>query len=163
MADPLTIAVATLAVAGTAASIAGQRRQAKAAERAAGEQRKQNAISNAQESIARNRRIRQAIAQTRVQQAQQLQAGFSSGFAGAVSAIGSDAASAIGAAQTQQAAAFGISQSQNRESQFRLEATNPNTFTQLGTGLRGLSGALSTPGLSSAFTQAGGGAGSGSN
>lgn len=138
-----------LFVAGAALTVQGQRRQAKAAAQAQGEQRKQTAISNAQQSIARNREIRQVIAQQRAAQAEQLQAGFGSGFAGAVSAIGADTGSALGAAQTQAGAARGIAASQDAQGRHLLESQRQNSHLQAGSFLTGLSG-MNFSGLSSA-------------
>lgn len=152
------IAVAFLA-AGTALSIRGQQQQAAAAEKAAGEQRKQNAINNAQQSIARNREVRQVIARQRVLQAEQQQAGFGSGFSGAVSAIGADTASAIGAAQTQQAAASGIAASQDRFSRYATEAQSPNNSTIFGGALSSI-GQFGLSGGFGAVTAGAGAAGS---
>ena len=151
MAAVSTLIAGGLLAAGTILGISGQRQQAKAAEQAAGEQRKQNAISNAQQAIARNRNIRQVIAQQRVLQAEQQAAGFSSGFAGAVSAIGADTASAIGASQTQQAAAFGIAQSQDRFSDAMRRAQTPNNSMMFGSALS----SVGSFGLQGGFKQLG--------
>lgn len=118
-------------VIGLAFSVVQGIQQQEALEEAADEQRKQNAIQNAQQAIERNRAVRQSIAQTRVVQAQQLQAGFQSGTTGAASAAGGDLATAIGAAQTQQAAAYGIMQSQNRQSAALARARSPGLFGTL--------------------------------
>ena len=106
-------------------------RQQKALENAQEEQEKQNAINNAQQAIARTRAINQSIAQTRVIQSEQIQAGFQSGSTGAASAAGGDIATAIGAAQTQEAAAFGISQSANREGRFLTTAKTGGSAGQI--------------------------------
>lgn len=134
MADPVS---ATLAIVSTLAAVGGtvvSQRRAREAQR---EQREQNAISNAQQRIARQRSIRQSIARSRVIAAEQEQAGFQTGFAGGAPAVQSDVASAIGAARTQQAAAEGISASQARVSSL---ANRPNFFNQLAGVTGGLSG-----------------------
>lgn len=145
----MAIAVGVLAVASAVTGVVGQRQQAKAAAQAQGEQRKQTAISNAQQSIARNRQIRQVIAQQRVLQAGQVQAGFGSGFAGATSAIGSDTASSLGAALTQEGAARGIAASQNRQSGFMQQAQG-NAFTTA-SGAFGSLASIDYAGIQSSF------------
>lgn len=146
-----TLIAGGLLAAGTILGISGQRQQAQAAKEAAGEQRKQNAINNAQQAIARNREIRQVIAGARVAQAEQQAAGHGSGFGGAVSAIGMDVATSLGAAQTQQAAAYGIAQSQDSFSAAMQRAQTPNSSMMLGGALSG----LGSFGLQGGFAQLG--------
>lgn len=106
---------------------AANKRQ-KSQEKAVAEQRRQQAISNAQQEVARARAIRQSIAQERVQRAQLESAAFASGSEGVGQSITGDTGTAIGAAQAQQAAAFGISQSQDRQAQFMLDARSFNSY-----------------------------------
>ena len=123
------ITLGTLGLVGP--ELLGQRADAKrneAAKQALAEQRKQNAINNAQQAIARRRSIAQSIAQTRVQQAEQVQTGYNTGTTGAASAIGGDAATAIGAGQTQAAAAQGIARSRNTQSGYELTARSRNNY-----------------------------------
>lgn len=142
------LAVASL-VLGVGSAVV-QQRQAREIQR---EEERANAISNAQQSIARQRSIRQAIARSRVLRAEQEQAGFNTGFAGASPAIASDTASAIGAARTQQSAAFGVSSAANNISRIRSQPDLFGQFSNLAAGLSRLdfnqifpsTGAGSTP------------------
>ena len=108
-----------------------QRQREQAQGQAVAEQRKQQAISNAQQAVARNRAVRQSIAQSRVARAELESRAFAGGPEGIGQSITGDTASAVGAAQTQQAAQFGISQSQDRQAQFQLQAQSTNRFDRL--------------------------------
>ena len=81
-------------------------------------------IQQRQQAIQRQREIRMAIAQQRVQQAIALQSGYVSGSSanqGAASSIGTDQASAIGASGTGIAAATQLS---NLQTQFNTATSN---------------------------------------
>lgn len=114
-------------VGGFAAGAAQEKRE-EAAQRSLQEQRRANAINNAQQNIARQRQIRQALAEERVRRAQLISAGFSGGPEGIGQNITGDVGSAIGAARTQQAAAFGISRATDRAASFNREAQSTNSF-----------------------------------
>lgn len=102
-----------------------------AAQAAVQEQQKQQAISNAQQQVARTRAIRQSIAESRVRRAEIVSRSFAGGPEGVGQSITGDTASAVGAASTQQAAAFGISRSQDSQAQFSLDARSSNRFDTL--------------------------------
>lgn len=123
--------IVTFGILGAVPDLLGQKADAernKAAKKALAEQRKQNAINNAQQAIERRRSIAQSIAQTRVQQAEQIQTGYNTGTTGAASAIGGDVATAIGAGQTQAAAAQGIARSRDLQSGYELTARSRNKY-----------------------------------
>ena len=116
------------AVGGLAANKAQSRRE-RAAERSLREQRRANAINNAQQNLARQRQIRQSIAEQRVRRAQIEAAAFGGGGPEGVGQnITGDTGSAIGAAQTQAGAAFGISQATDRASALNRQAQSSNFF-----------------------------------
>lgn len=107
------------------------RRREQAAQQAVQEQQKQQAISNAQQSVARARAIRQSIAQGRVARAEIESRAFQGGPEGVGQSITGDVGTALGAASTQEAAAFGISRSQDRQAEFQLTAQSTNRFDRL--------------------------------
>ena len=115
------------AVGGLAQNAANDRRE-RAASRSLAEQRRANAINNAQQNLARQRQIRQAIAEQRVRRAQIEATAFSGGPEGAGQSITGDTGSAIGAANTQAGAAFGISQATDRASSLNRQAQSTNIF-----------------------------------
>lgn len=149
MAAVTSLVVGGLLAASVISGAVGQRQQAKASAQAQGEQRKQAAINNAQQAIQRNRQIRQVIAQQRVAQAEQLQAGFASGYAGGVSSIGADTGSSIGAALTQEGAARGIAASQDRQSGF-MQKAQTNGWSQA-SGIFGSLAQFDYAGIQSSF------------
>ncbi len=155
------------AVAGASQSIAESKRES-AQRRQLEEQRKQTALSNAQQEIARSRAIRQSIAQGRVQRATLTARAFESGLGGAGSSITADTSSAVGAANTQQAAATGIANSRDREATFANQARSANGFDTLSSfaSLVGVGNRLYNQGAfqdvnASTFSDFGGGAVSG--
>ena len=119
---------AVVGAVGAFAAGEAQERRERAANRSLAEQRRANAINNAQQDIARQRQIRQSIAESRVRRAQIISAGFSGGPEGAGQSITGDAGSAIGAARTQQGAAFGISLASDRAASFNRQAQSTNIF-----------------------------------
>lgn len=119
---------------GSIASGVAEDKREKQAKQAVEEQRKAVAINNAQQSIERQRQIRQTLAEARVRRAIIQSRGFEGGPAGAGDSIYGDAGSAIGAANTQEAAAFGISQAQNRASQYALNARSSNSWDAIAGG-----------------------------
>lgn len=144
MAEAAVVA-AVAGVIGAGAAVVNTIQQRKSAKRAAAEQRKQRDIQNRQQSIERQRQIRQAIAAQRVQVARQAQGGIlgSSATSGQISAFGADLAGSMGAANTQMAAQYGISQSQNREAGYAMTAqygTGWGTFAQFAQGISSVAG-----------------------
>lgn len=157
------LAAGALGLAGGIFQDRAARKREQAQQQVVEEQQRQRAISNAQQSLARARAVRQSIAQSRVARAEFESRAFASGAAGAGQAITADTGSAIGAAATQEAAAFGISRSQDRQAQFSIDARSSNQFDRLAgvtqLGLTGLnlfqSGAFE--GIGSLFNFGGGG------
>ena len=131
------VAIGGVIAAGALGALSGalqdraERKRGEAQKRAVAEQRKQQAISNAQQAVARSRAIRQSIAQSRVARAELESRAFAGGPEGVGQSITGDTASAVGAAQTQEATQFGISQSQDRQAQFQLQAQSANRFDTL--------------------------------
>lgn len=111
-----------LSVVATVVGIASTVKQSKEAKKARKEQERANQIQNKQAARARQRRIRQSLAESRIQRARAISAGFSAGVsgsssvAGAVGGITSDAASVVGASGVQfgaETARVGALQSSN--------------------------------------------------
>lgn len=131
-------AVATIigAVASGAAAIVNNRRQRKIAR----EQQRQNEVRNRIERFNQARRIRQSIAQQRVQQAEAEQAAFQFGVAGgtnvqqAVGAQTTDLSSAIGASQVGTGANELITASQNRVSSIQSQSNPFSTIASISGG-----------------------------
>lgn len=133
----MAVAAAVVSIASAAASYVGQRKQAKAQKRAyaaAEEERAQAELDQKVmrqmdlriKSIERQRNIRRAVAEQRIQQATSLQAGYtdsgvsSSGYT-AASAATTDQASAVGANNTGFGAAVQMS---NLQTQYNTHVSN---------------------------------------
>jgi len=138
------------AVAGAAQVKANSKRE-KAAKKALAEQKKQTAISNAQQEIQRGRAIRQSIADARVRQAQIEAAAFAGGPAGVGQAILGDTGGAIGASNTQAGAANAIGLSQNRQASFINESRSSNSFDTIA-GVANLVGGVAGANKQGAFS-----------
>lgn len=119
---------AVVGAVGAFAADRANRKREQAANRSLAEQRRANAINNAQQNLQRQRQVRQALAEQRVRRAQLISQAFSGGPEGIGGNITGDTGSAIGAANTQGGAAFGISQAQDRAASFNRQAQSTNTF-----------------------------------
>lgn len=97
-------------IAGETAEENRQRREAALAERER-EREAELALSN----IQRQRQIRQRINQARVQQAEQAQAAFGTGFRGATAQIAADLSGVLGEAATQRAGETLLTESRRRQ------------------------------------------------
>jgi len=160
---------AVVGAAGALVATQAQEKRERAQQQALDEQRKQVAINNAQQEIARARAIRQSIAEARVRRAQIESNAFGGGPVGAGQAITGDTGTAIGAAQTQAGAATAIAGSQNRQATFQNQANSLNQFDTfaafanlVGTGVTLYNqGAFEGITDASTFSDIGGGAASG--
>jgi hypothetical protein len=127
------IAFYALAVAGTGTAIVQQHRAAQA-------QRKADKAGQAQAEIANQRSIRQAIAQSRIQQAQVLASGQaqtggtdSSGIQGGLASAQSQLGANVGFARTTAAANNSINQSTQKYNDFMANAGTAQAIGNLGT------------------------------
>lgn len=128
---------AVVGAVGAFAADRANRKREQAANASLAEQRRANAINNAQQNLQRQRQIRQSLAEARVRRAQIAARAFEGGPAGAGQSITGDTGSAIGSALTQQGAAFGISLAQDRAASFNRQAQSTNTFDTI-SGIAGL-------------------------